>query len=259
MKINIVKCLFPRKYICFLIKDIRFIATEIVGCQHMNMSSEDIHVTIPIIGLLGKRGSGKSTCTNFMKELDIIEEAFANPLKLTTKVMFGFTDKQVFGDIKDKETIDPRWGISPRLALQYIGTNVVRNGIREILPAIGEDFWVRHMEMKISQHLNDPGIQGISVSDVRFPNEVKSIRKLKGFVIKITRPSPEIKKDGYSEHPSETAIDEIKDFDYEIINDGTLEELKKKLLEIIKQIQARILLANKYINTNIISLICNFM
>ena len=38
--------------------------------------------------------------------------------------MFGFTEDQVFGDAKD--VIDPVWGVTPRLVLQVLGTELMQ-------------------------------------------------------------------------------------------------------------------------------------
>jgi MOSC domain-containing protein YiiM len=48
-----------------------------------------------------------------------------------------------------------------------------------------------------------------------------------GITIRVIRPGTVTEK-----HPSETALDDAK-FDYEIINDGTMEELVKKVREIL--------------------------
>jgi hypothetical protein len=63
---------------------------------------------------------------------------------------------------------------------------------------------------------------------------MEAVEKRHGITIRVTRPSfmvdgKVITKDV---HPSETALDDAK-FDYEIINDGTMEELVKKVREIL--------------------------
>ena len=71
------------------------------------------------------------------------------------------------------------------------------------------------------------------ITDMRFPNEMESIVKREGITIRVHR-------DLYNgnahispiSHESETALDDTK-FDYEIINDGTLEDLMDKVREIL--------------------------
>ena len=66
------------------------------------------------------------------------------------------------------------------------------------------------------------------MSDMRFQNEIDMIHQLGGIVIKLTRPSI----NNTDAHESEKNIDNLKG-DFNIINDGTLEELYKKVDEII--------------------------
>ena len=79
------------------------------------------------------------------------------------------------------------------------------------------------------------------ITDMRFPNEMEAVVERKGITIRVVRSFNH--KMGSKEtgtldltplHPSETALDEAK-FDYEIINDGTLEDLVEKVREILIQ------------------------
>jgi hypothetical protein len=69
------------------------------------------------------------------------------------------------------------------------------------------------------------------ITDMRFPNEMEAIVERKGITIRVTRP---VKKNKNTPrlHPSETSLDKAK-FDYEIINDGTIEDLVEKVREIL--------------------------
>lgn len=71
------------------------------------------------------------------------------------------------------------------------------------------------------------------VCDVRFPQEVDSIKERNGKVIRVIRPD---KYNHGDVHISETALDHYKDFDYFVYNDGTVEELKEKLRIIVKEL-----------------------
>lgn len=82
------------------------------------------------------------------------------------------------------------------------------------------------------------------ITDVRFPNEVKAIKDRGGIIIRVERPvenySENFKFNGDMQsavkiahnHPSETALDNAE-FDYIIDNNGTIEELIKKVKEIL--------------------------
>lgn len=70
------------------------------------------------------------------------------------------------------------------------------------------------------------------ITDVRFPNEVKAIKDKGGIVIRVDRhnhpnePYP-------STHESEIALDNYNNFDYYLINNGTIEDLIQKVRSIL--------------------------
>lgn len=71
------------------------------------------------------------------------------------------------------------------------------------------------------------------ITDCRFRNEAKAIEDRGGFIIRVNR-NP-VKGDVWKigdEHPSETSLDNYK-FKYVIENDGTIEELVKKVSNIL--------------------------
>jgi hypothetical protein len=77
------------------------------------------------------------------------------------------------------------------------------------------------------------------ITDMRFPNEMKAVEEREGITIRVIRSFNH--KMGSKEtgtldltplHPSETALDDAE-FDYEIINDGTIEDLVEKVKEIL--------------------------
>ena len=69
------------------------------------------------------------------------------------------------------------------------------------------------------------------ITDVRFLNEANAIKERGGILIKIERDNGT-----ESTHISETALDsyDIDTFDYTINNNGTLEDLAKKVNAILK-------------------------
>lgn len=85
------------------------------------------------------------------------------------------------------------------------------------------------------------------ITDVRFPNEMKAIQDRNGIVVRIKRTPTAIidgvkyivGTDGLPEHESETALDDCKDFDCVIINDGSLVDLVVSAREFIKQFKIK--------------------
>src|SRR5437868_1800318 len=95
-----------------------------------------------LIGIVGRKGVGKDTAADFIcREYGFMKMAFAGPLKEICRILFGFNDEQLNGELK--EIIDEGWGVSPRRALQFIGTDLFRKHIGGLLNINGEDFWVR--------------------------------------------------------------------------------------------------------------------
>jgi len=106
--------------------------------------------------------------------------------------------------------------LTPRLILQILGTECGRD-------LIHENIWVNATLGKINYNDN------IIITDCRFPNEVYGIKKRNGILVRVVRPS----KISTSTHPSETSLNDFKDWDYTIINDGNLEDLKHEVKKML--------------------------
>jgi hypothetical protein len=65
------------------------------------------------------------------------------------------------------------------------------------------------------------------ITDMRFPNELEAVVKREGLTIRVVRPGTSV-----GTHPSETALDDAE-FDYEIINDGSIADLIDKVIDIL--------------------------
>jgi len=178
-----------------------------------------------IIGILGKKYHGKDTVANYIKESrEIVHLSYAEPLKEACRILFSFNDDQLYGDKKEVE--DEFWNITPRQVYKFIGTDLCRKQMKQIIPHVNEDFWVECMRRRLETINKD-----IVISDVRFPNEAKLIKEKGGIIIKVSRPLIE----DNDEHESESLVDYIE-YDYAINNSGTLIELKFKTHIILSQI-----------------------
>lgn len=178
-----------------------------------------------LIGLTGKKRSGKDTTADYLVEKYGFEKiSFATPLKEICKILFSFSDNQLYGD--EKEEIDKRWDISPRKVFQFIGTNLFRDRMSELIPNIEKNFWVKCTEEILESKLN----KNIVVTDCRFDNEVNVIKKHKGYVFRINRENNNI-----DTHSSETEIENLL-VDSDISNDTTKQDLFSKIDKIIHSI-----------------------
>ena len=182
-----------------------------------------------IIGIAGKKGVGKDTVAGIIKdELDCGCEimSFSSHLKDGCKAIFGFTEEQVNG--AEKEVVDTYWGETPRKVLQFVGTELFREKMQEILKkAVKGNFWIDVLKRKIKESKK----KTVVISDVRFQNEADFIiNEMDGLLIHIKRPKIDID----TKHTSETSVDKLEGLMYNITNDGSIEDLRKKISTIFQ-------------------------
>lgn len=171
-----------------------------------------------LIGLKGKKLSGKDTTGKILaKEFGFTTIAFAEPLKQAAMIIFDLSEDQVH-DQALKEQVDPRWGLSPRRILQVMGTEVGR----QLCPNI----WVERAMMRVQK---EPKTNWV-ITDLRFVNEAEAIKEAGGIVVEVQRPGAGTGNN--EQHVSEQEQDHIKP-DYIISNDGTLEDLERKVKDLM--------------------------
>lgn len=99
-----------------------------------------------------------------------------------------------------------------------------------------KDYIKKHGDTHFQSVLTKKGKQKLShpnwcITDMRFSNEMEAVVERKGITIRVTRPVEKSKTTARL-HPSETSLDKAK-FDYEIINDGSIDDLIAKVREIL--------------------------
>lgn len=206
-----------------------------------------------IVGLLGFIGSGKGTAGEILASQGFIPISFASSLKDIAAEMFGWERELLEGNTEFsrqfREQPDKFWSqefgkeFTPRLALQLMGTEVGRN-------VFHPDFWV--IKAKQQMHvLMSKGFENFVITDVRFSNEMKMIQHEGGILIEIQRGIPPhwmslaakanrgdskalefMRENGPHESEWRWIGGEI---DYTVDNNGTVEDLKKKLVKCLKQ------------------------
>jgi len=185
-----------------------------------------------IIGLSGKAQSGKDTVGAMIhvlyREYDWEIKKFAGKLKqivsLLTGVPVGYleNDRVKQSHAPDDWTKEDGSIYTYRELLRVVGTNALRE-------VVHKNVWVN----ALFADYDKTGILKPNwiITDVRFPNEVDIIRKKdpNSLMIRVNRKS--IKDPG--NHPTETALDNYDGFDYVIDNDGTVNELERKVKNIL--------------------------
>lgn len=212
-----------------------------------------------IIGLMGAKGAGKDTCANYLvEELGYVRTSFAEALYKEVAVAFNVSvdflsnretkesplkelalenctdslfQKVILQLESDEICKKSSWtkllfklrpkqmhlrilkqARSPRFILQRWGTEYKRR-------MFADDYW---MAIVNSMLLDNPE-KNFVITDVRFPNEVKFVKKRGGYLWRVTRPfiEEQIVKEreagGAASHPSETELIS-QPCDVEIIN-----------------------------------------
>lgn len=158
-----------------------------------------------IIGLSGKKGSGKTTVAEYLKKN--IEEshvvAFADPLKEMVSKLFGVPMFQLNGTQERKNIMGPT-GRTGRELMQAAGCS---------MRAIWPQCWVNAWRDEVNELYGQCGVVPVIVPDVRFMNEVNTIKMMGGIVVRLTRCPV-----GGDLHESETALDGKNVFDAVVDN-----------------------------------------
>ena len=161
-----------------------------------------------LIGLVGRSRVGKDTAADFLRGTHEVRR-LSQPVKDACKVLYGWSDAEVEGPAK--EVIDPTHRITPRLAMVHL-----TQSIRTFMDA---EFFTRRLFDAWD------GQTPIVIPDVRYEHDIRAIRQKGGITIKITRANA-------PRHDFEFGIDDLET-DYEVSNDGTVEEFKNKIMNAI--------------------------
>lgn len=184
---------------------------------------------------LGRIQSGKSIEGHHNSTFQI--KKFAGKLKQIGSMLTGIPVEK-FEDQEFKKTLlGNEWGMTHREFLQKLGTEAMRDGLHT-------NVWVNALfaDYKYEIHRSEVPTRAAGfidqrvypswiITDMRFPNELEAVKERDGITIRVVRHQIEMANLKLL-HASETALDDAE-FDYEIINDGTMEELVKKVKEIL--------------------------
>lgn len=178
-----------------------------------------------ILILCGKKRVGKDTVANIIEDYfkidfdkSVHKITFSDNLKIFCANCLGI-NVQILDEMKNSE--------------QLIGNIKTRDFIintsREILKITGKDYWVKQGLSKIQK--GDINI----ITDLRYLHEESIIKEnlTEYKIIKIIRKDVE---DGFYD---ELEVDKIG-YDYIVNNDGSLEDLKEKVYEVISRINFEI-------------------
>lgn len=188
--------------------------------------------SLQLIGISGHAGVGKDTVAQYLAEKyqNVYGEAFADPLKRACAAAFGlplehFHDRE----IKEQESI---WGPSPRKIAQFVGTEMFRNGLNNLIPFPDTSHWIRLLEMRLTGLSAPPEGQGfyspgdtVIIADVRFQDEADWIQQNGGVLLTLERRGCNGNV-GIQGHASEAGFNSLRpERSWHVNNDSTLEAL----------------------------------
>ena len=170
--------------------------------------------------ICGKARHGKDTTALAIKN------AYSD--KKVINLSYGSYIKEFAKNISDWDGSEES---KPRELLQHLGTEIIRK-------KIDKDFFIKRLcdDIRVYSYYFDV----ITISDARFPDEVITPKKLFNDVIaiKVVMDNFETSlSDSEQKHSTETALDEFDDYDYVIENNGSIEELDKKVFKIVKEVE----------------------
>ncbi|MGE5456238.1 MAG: hypothetical protein ACM3O4_03955 [Ignavibacteriales bacterium] len=170
--------------------------------------------------LSGKAGNGKNKIASYVNE--IYEKVNKRTINLSYASYLKEYSKNILNWDGNEEN-------KPREFLQQIGIELIKNTIdnKMLIRRIVED-------IKIYSYFYDV----ITISDARFKEEIETIKNIFDNVVVIHVFGLEDKNNltvNQKKHISETALDDYRDYDYELDNTGTLNELKEKVESIVKE------------------------
>lgn len=169
-----------------------------------------------LIGLVGYAGSGKSLASVHLTYQGYHRTRFAGPLKAMLSEL-GLSSEELDGSLKEVPC-KLLGGKTPRQAMLTLGTEWGRN-------MIDYDLWVRVTMHRVDRLLSQVVPFGVTIDDVRFPNEAQAIRDAGGTIWRIDR----VGVGAGSGHISETGQADIEP-DVIVVNDGDPESFKQSVL-----------------------------
>lgn len=222
---------------------------------------------MPIIAINGKIGSGKDTVGSMIRYLtsncsdpngnhyrtydefmqkgqgnndfqtwynsDWEIKKYAGKLKQVASLLTGIPIHNFEDQEFKKSFLSNEWSYLPKdeIMTDGIGLGFRKMTVREFLQKMGTDSLRDHLHKNVWVNALFADYEEECkwiITDLRFLNEYDAVKAWGGITLRVTRPGTEV-----GTHPSEIELD-TTDFDCEIVNDGTMEELLGKVREFLQ-------------------------
>lgn len=172
-----------------------------------------------IFVISGKAETGKNKVAALLKEI------YKDRNKKTVNIAYASYLKEYAKNILNW---DGNENTKPRDFLQYIGIEIIKK-------QIDDKMLIRRMIEDIQVYSNYFDV--ITISDARFKEEIEDIKKNFNDVVTIHILAKENSlTESQKNHITEIALDGYQNYDYEITNHGTIDDLRKSLKQIINEV-----------------------
>ena len=183
------------------------------------------------IAITGKKGSGKDTFADALKERNFYVLKFADTLKNMIRTLYreaGLDDetieRKIEGDLKES-SCEILGGSTPRWAMQSLGTEWAK------LVDPTHTLWSRIFLEKAAGYLNSG--TPVVCTDVRFQHEADVVKKLGGNLIRVDRPG----QTNDDTHLSEQEMEKLQ-VDVTVGNIGSIRQLREKATKLIEELRS---------------------
>ena len=174
-----------------------------------------------LVGITGRKGSGKDAFAKHLIDQDFCNLKMAGVLKNMLRVLYTMAgekdeiiERKIEGDLKE-QPCEILGGATPRWAMQSLGTEWAKM----IDPT--HTLWSRIFENGVRPLLENG--ENVVCTDIRFQHEVEVVRRLGGKLVRVSRPEVSCN----DPHPSELEMESLE-VDETIFNVGTLKDLEKR-------------------------------
>jgi hypothetical protein len=179
---------------------------------------------VHLIGLSGRRGSGKDTVAQLLQQLQPERNwhirSFGDAIKSVSATLAG-EDVAPYYSQEGKAELLPVFGRTRGEMLQQVG---------QALRVWEPNIWVNAFFSRLPENAF------VLVPDVRYASEADPIRARGGLMLRVEGDPLRQRGDGTRDdnHPSETSMDDYPHFAATIHNTGSMEDLERQVRELLK-------------------------
>jgi len=203
------------------------------------------------LAIHGKAKTGKSTVAKLIHQNfqdDVFETAFANPIKNLLRDLFGCNYEDLFGSSEKRQKLflnnltyrdmlqdfgELAKKYNPNIWIEKTEQNIISN-LSRITFKQPKDIVINQNTLYLNTMFIPNDYKLILITDLRFKTEYDWLKSKNFKLLKLKRSN----NDYSSNHISETELDSMADnsFDFHMDNDGTIDDLARKVRDLISSL-----------------------